>query len=238
MTLDQLRAYCNEWTGNTPPGVVCGDWQTLGDPAPAGRLTCSSATTPGCTYGADRSGGNVAAIERARGNTSTLWAATSPGRVFISRNADVDPASAATFTRLDSSAANDPNRYISGLYIDPSNPNRAWLSYSGFSASTPATPGHVFEVVYDPVAGTATWTDRSYDLGDIAITDVVRDDATGDVYASSDFGVYLLAAGTTSWTAAAPGLPNVEIAGLTIVPSVRKIYAATHGLSAWSLKLP
>jgi hypothetical protein len=33
-------------------------------------------------------------------------------------------------------------------------------------------------------------------------------------------------------------MPNVEVAGLTIVPSVRKIYAATHGLSAWSLKLP
>ena len=28
------------------------------------------------------------------------------------------------------------------------------------------------------------------------------------------------------------------VAGLTIVPSTRKLYAATHGLAAWSLKLP
>ena len=231
MTLDELRTHCNEWTGDFPANVTCGDWVTLGSSTPAGRLTSS-------TYGADRSGGDVAAVERAPSNTSTLWAATSTGRVFVSGNADVEPASAATFTRIDSLAGNDPGRYVSGIYIDPGNPNRAWISYSGFNATTPATPGHVFEVVYNPGAGTATWADRSYDLGDLPITDVVRDDPTGDVYASSDFGVFLLAAGTTSWTGAAPGMPNVEVAGLTIVPSVRKLYAASHGLSAWSLKLP
>src|SRR6266571_8392336 len=188
MTVDELRTHCNEWTGDST--VTCGDWQTLGSPATAGRLTSA-------TYGADRSGGDVAAIERAPSNTSTLWAATSTGRVFVSGNADVEPASAATFTRIDSTAANDPGRYVSGIYIDPANLNRAWLSYSGFNATTPTTPGHVFEVVYNPGAGTATWTDRSYDLGDIPITDVVRDDPTGDVYAASDFGVFLLAAGPT-----------------------------------------
>jgi hypothetical protein len=47
-----------------------------------------------------------------------------------------------------------------------------------------------------------------------------------------------LADGTTSWALAAPGMPNVEVAGLTIVPSERKLYAASHGLSAWSLNLP
>jgi hypothetical protein len=231
MTVDELRTHCNEWTGDFPATVTCGDWVTLGSSTPAGRLTST-------TYGADRTGGDVAAVERAPSNTSTLWAATSTGRVFVSSNADVEPASAATFTRIDTLSAIDPNRYVSGLYIDSGNPNRAWLSYSGYNASTPTTPGHVFEVVYNPGTGTATWTDRSYDAGDTPITDVARDDATGDIYASSDFGVFLLAAGTTSWTGAAPGMPNVEVAGLTIVPSVRKLYAATHGLAAWSLKLP
>jgi hypothetical protein len=32
-------------------------------------------------------------------------------------------------------------------------------------------------------------------------------------------------------------MPNVEVAGLTIVPAKRKLYAATHGMGAWSLKL-
>ena len=229
MTLDEFRGHCNQWTGDFT--VICGDWEPLGGPAVTARLTSSS-------YGADRAGGDVAAVERAPSNTSTLWAATSTGRVFVSSNADAELASAVTFTRLDSLAANDPGRYVSGLYIDSSNPNHAWISYSGFNAATPTTPGHLFEVTYNPIAGTATWTDRSYDFGDLPMTDVVRDDATGDLYGASDFGVHLLVSGSTSWTLAAPGMPNVEVAGLTIVPSVRKIYAATHGLSAWSLKLP
>jgi hypothetical protein len=61
---------------------------------------------------------------------------------------------------------------------------------------------------------------------------------TGDLYAASDYGVVRLASGSSSWTLAAPGMPNVEVAGLTIVPSKRKLYAATHGRAAWSLNLP
>ena len=37
--------------------------------------------------------------------------------------------------------------------------------------------------------------------------------------------------------AAAPGMPNVEVAGLTIVPQAHLLYAATHGLGAWRLNL-
>jgi hypothetical protein len=233
-TIAEFRANCNEFTGTFtyPLGIPCGDWVPLGDPSAAGQLI-------GTGFGSDRTGGNgVAAVRRTAGDSSTLWSATSAGRVFVSKNADAEPASSVTFTRIDSLAANSPNRFVSGIYIDPANSNHAWISYSGFSATTPATPGHVFDVSYDPIAGTATWTDLTFDLGDIPITGVVRDDATGDRYGSSDFGVFLLASGTTSWTLAAPGMPNVEVAGLTIVPGARKLYAATHGLGAWLLNLP
>ena len=144
---------------------------------------------------------------------------------------------AVTFVRLDSLAANDPNRFISGIHVDPANPNRAWIAYSGFDATTPTTPGHVFEVTFNPLAGTATWVDVSHDLGDIPVNDVARDDSTGDLYAATDFGVFRLAAGTTDWGASAPGMPKVEVAGLTIVSAARKLYAATHGLGAWRLNL-
>lgn len=246
LDLAGFRQRCNEWFGRFDN--FCGDWLPLGAtsyvplpfpmlPAP-GTYSATRLTASGVLYGTDRAGGFVAAVERTAGNTSTLWAATSAGRVFISQNADADPASAVVFKRLDSLAANDPNRFVSGIYVDPANPNRAWVSYSGFDAATPATPGHVFEVTYDPAAGTASWVDRSYDLGDMPITDIVRDDPTGDLYASSDFGVFRLLAGTSDWGAAAPGMPNVGVAGLTIVPGERRLYAATHGLGAWLLNLP
>jgi hypothetical protein len=87
-------------------------------------------------------------------------------------------------------------------------------------------------------SGTATWVDRSYNLPDFPITAVVRDDVRGDLYASSDFGVMRLASGSTTWTVAGSGLPMVEVAGLTIIPNSRLLYAATHGRSAWALSLP
>jgi hypothetical protein len=86
-------------------------------------------------------------------------------------------------------------------------------------------------------AAGATWADRSYNFGDQPITDLVRDDVTADLYASTDFGVLRLAKGSTTWTKAAPGMPNVEVPGLTVVPGERVLYAASHGLGAWQLSL-
>jgi hypothetical protein len=222
MTLDELRQHCNEWTGDY--AVTCGDWQALG-----------SAMLIDASLG-NRAGGYVAAVERATSDTSTLWAATLTGRVFVSKNADAEPASAVSFARIDTAAT--PGRFVSGIYIDPANANHAWVSYSGFNASTPSTPGHVFDVVFDPGTGTATWTDISYNLGDLPLNDVVRDDVNGTLYVASDFNVMSLAAGANTWTLAAPGMPMGEVAHLSIVPAARKLYAATHGLSAWSLTLP
>jgi hypothetical protein len=222
-TIEEANEVCNEWTG-TGPASACGDFVRLG-PTP---LTDAA-------WG-DRAGPAVAAIERTTADRSTAWAATSTGRVFITRNVDAEPASAVTWTRLDDDATT-PNRFVSSIYVDPKDGNHAWISYSGYNSNTPSTPGHVFEVRFNPATGTSTWRDLSYDLGDLPITDLVRDDVTGDLYAGTDFGPIRLAAGTRTWTRAAPGMPNVQITGLTILPKERILYAATHGLSAWRLNL-
>jgi hypothetical protein len=163
------------------------------------------------------------------------------GRVFISTNADA-AADSVTYTRLDTlpSATPAPNRFVSGIYIDPANPNHAWISYSGYNFNTPSQPGHVFEVTYDGTSD-ATWTSLDGSgmtpYPDFPATDVVRD-SNGDLYVSNDFGVMRLPNGSTDWETAGTGLPMVEVAGLTIVPGSRVLYAATHGRSAWKLALP
>ncbi len=218
-TLAEADRICNSWTGTYE--AVCGDWEALG-----------TTNLTGAGWG-DRAGGAVSVVQRVDSDTSTAWAATSTGRVFVSRNADAEPASAVTWTRIDT--ATTPNRFVTSIHIDPADPARAWISYSGYGSNTPTTPGHAFEV--KATGSGATWTDRSYDFGDQPITDLVRDDVTGDLYASTDFGVLLLPRGKTSWTKAAKGMPNVEVAGLTIVPGERILYAASHGLGAWKLSL-
>jgi hypothetical protein len=248
-----LQQHCNEFTGDGPDvnpnptsDAVCGDWVRLGDPTASGRLTCSPAvaTQPNCVYGTTKSGGNVSWLTRAGTDDGTAWAATTTGRLFVSHNANNATASGVTFTRVDSLAGNSPNRAISSISIDPANPNHVYVSYLGYNATTPSTPGHLFSVTYDPVAGTATWTmlDNvgSSAFGDQPANAVAFDPNTGDLYAAMDFGVVQLAADDTAsgWVLAAQNLPVVTVAGLTINPGARQLLAATHGRGAYQLTLP
>jgi len=226
---DYLEANCPEFTTSFL-NPACGDFVRIG---PAGATDLG-----GAAYGTTRQGEAVAAIERAPSNTGTLWVATGAGRVFVSDNSDA-AASAVVWHRIDTLSTGDPARFPTSIYVDPSNPHHAWISYSGYNAFT-VQPGHVFDVTWNggSNAGDATWTDLSFNIGDLPVTDLVRDDLTGDLYAASDFGVMRLANLSSTWTVAGSGLPGVEVPGLTIVPGARLLYAATHGRSAWLLNLP
>jgi hypothetical protein len=200
----------------------CGDWAPLGP-----DLTADS-------FG-DREGQYVAVTKRATGDDGTLWAATRTGRVFISKNAD-GPAGAVEFTRLDD--AGTPGRFVSGIAIDPFDPDHAFVSYSGYGAYTPQTQGHVFDVTFDPTTKTATWKDLTTNLGDQPVTDVALNGDNGDLYASTDFGVLRLPKGSSTWEQAAPGLPQVAVYGLTMSDNGHVLYAATHGRGAYAISLP
>jgi hypothetical protein len=235
----ELDVHCNELTGDFDlDHFQCGDWTPIGP-------TLTSASL-GDRNGEPSASNYVSAVARAPGDRSTLWAATSFGRLFISKNADAK-ASAVTFARLDTLAGNDPPRFISGIYVDPANANHAWIAYGGYSAAvavapgpTPGEanqPGHVFSVTYHPDAGTATWTDLDGDMGDIPVNGIVRDDETGTLYVCNDFGVLKSAADGGQWTIAGSGMPVVATAGLTMAAGARRLYAATHGMGIWSLAL-
>ena len=223
-----LQQYCNEFTGAYNPSVTpCGDWEPLGGPT----LTSS-------TFGADKMdvpGADwVAFITRAPGDGGTLWASTRRGRLFVSKDADA-PSTSVTFTRIDTDA--QPSRFLSAISVDDSNPNHAWVSFSGYNAYTPSTPGHVFEVTFDPQSGTAKWKDLSYNIGDQPVTAIVRDDIDGDLFIATDFGVAMLHEGGNTWVPAAGSLPPVATYGLSIDSKARVLYAATHGRGAWVLDI-
>jgi hypothetical protein len=226
-----LEAHCNTAVGEFPSDLLftgaCGsDWSPLG-----------SATLTGNGFGNTKSGNTLSAVTRGN-DGGTLWAGSGAGRVLVSKNAN-DSAASVTFARVDTPA--QPTRVVSSIFVDPANANHAWVTFSGFEANTPATPGHVFDVMYDPAAGTATWTNISTDLGDQPINDLVLDSATGDLFVSSDFAVYRRVSGTTTWIQAADGLPTVTVPGLTIATAKqtgdRLLYAATHGRGAYRLRL-
>jgi hypothetical protein len=235
-----LEANCPEFS--TPGDKAgCGDFVPLGDSAGKGGPGSQSDLT-GKAFGKDRAGGVVAALARTNADHSTLWAATSTGRVFVSANADGEAGKVA-FTRIDNAAA--PNRFVSGIVVDPTNANRAWITYTGYNANTPSTPGHVFQVDYNAAAKTAAWTDidnGTGPLGDLPVTAIARDSATGTLYVGTDFAVLADAPASNgtfdgNWRPAADGMPEVEIADLKIDSASHTLYAGTHGRAIWSLSL-
>ena len=223
-----LEANCPEFT-TSGAQAGCGDEVPLG----------TQHDLTGADFGADRQGGYVVSLARAASNTGTLWAATATGRVLISQNANAADATTVAWTRLDSLSADAPGRFVSSIVVDPTNPNHAWISYTGYNANTPTTEGHVFDVTYNPGAGTATWQDIDGGLGplgDLPVTGLARDNATGLLYAATDFGV-LVYNQYGVWVRAATGMGSVETAGLTIDQATHTLYAATHGRGIWSLSL-
>ena len=213
-----LEQHCNEYTGDFT--VTCGDFVALGE-----DLT-------GSIFGTDLTGGDVTMMLRWTGDRANLWVATNKGRLFFTTNANATNPADVRFVRIDN--ASSPVRVVSGIARDLADSYHAFVAYTGYSAYTPSTPGHVFDVHAVP-GGASTFTDVSYNLGDLPVTGLVRDDATGNLYAATDFGVLVLPAGKQSWVRAGRNLPYVAVYQLKMSPD-GLVYAATHGRGIWTLQ--
>jgi hypothetical protein len=248
------EANCPEFTvGGNQPG--CGDFQPLGGPQGsnnAGDLT-------GTVYGSDRTAGAISWVARNKADHGTLWATTSAGRIFVTHNADASDPATVAWHRIDN--ASSPTRFPSSIYPDPANINHAWVTYSGYNATTPTVPGHVFDVLEGGATpGSGSFTNLNVErgtaafptptgTGDLPVNDIVRDDARKNLYVATDFGVLLgNNDGKGGWNVTS-GLPFFEITHLEIEPSARVatcvgalncpnlIYAATHSQGMWKLPL-
>ena len=196
----------------------CGDFVKIGDGIPSTDLTSADGAIAPAALLRQLSGVQPIPVQcgRRRQPAACFSQATPMQRQAQSFGSASTPRQAV-----------DPNRFVSGITIDPANPNHAWISYSSYSSLTSATPGHVFDVTRS-APSTATWTSLDNPgetpFPDFPATGIARD-SNGDLYVSNDWGVLFLANSAISWVPAGTGLPMVEVAGLTIVPSARVLYA-------------
>jgi photosystem II stability/assembly factor-like uncharacterized protein len=143
-----------------------------------------------------------------------------------------------TFPSSTCPASGMPDRYISGVRIDSANPTHAYLSLSGFSRKWMIGPGddpgvgHVFETTN----GGGLWADRSGNLPDVPMDDVVFLGGTKLVVAT-DFGVFTSSDNGASWANLGTNLPNVVVDQLTLDPN-GNLVAATHGRGIWTIAAP
>jgi len=159
------------------------------------------------------------------------------GIVMLSNSGGTWHATAQACTGGGSCASSGiPNRYISGVKIDTTDPNHAYLSLSGYSRKWMIGPddpgvGHVFETTN----GGTGWVDRSGDLPDVPADDIVAEGS--HLVVGTDVGVFTSADNGSTWSTLGTNLPNVVVTQLTVDPH-GTLVAATHGRGIWTIAAP
>jgi PKD repeat protein len=118
---------------------------------------------------------------------------------------------------------------LTDLAIDSLNPNRVYVTLSGYSAGNK---------VFATSDGGATWTNYSAGLPNIPVNCIVFSNrAPQGLYVGTDVGVYYREASMSSWIPYMDGLPNVIIDDMEIYYPTNKLRAATYGRGVWETDL-
>ena len=130
-----------------------------------------------------------------------------------------------------------PNRYVSALAIDPSDPSgrSVWVGFNGFSRRWIEGPGAGLGHLWKTTDGGTTWTDVSGTLPDVPVNDVLV--ARGKLVVATDLGVVMSSDGGATWSRLGSNLPYTTTLDVHAGPDGR-LYAATHGRGIWSIAQP
>jgi uncharacterized repeat protein (TIGR01451 family) len=191
--------------------------------------TISGDLTSGCT-GAAANGGRgcvITAFGKSAGSPA-LYVGNMEGWIWLTTDSTV---ASPVWNRVDISGTT-PLRPVSALAIDRSNYRVAYAGFTGFSAATPATPGHVFKTTN----GGQTWANISNNLPDIPVNSIIQDASDPNtLYVATDVGPYVSTNDGVSWAPMGTGFPIVTIWQLALNSFTRQIVAGTHGRGIWSL---
>jgi photosystem II stability/assembly factor-like uncharacterized protein len=120
-------------------------------------------------------------------------------------------------------------RYISCIAVDPSNPQRIWVTFSQVGGGS----------VYRSDDGGGTWINCSAGLPGIPMNAVVVDPADFHrVWVAADVGVYQTLDTGKSWASFAAGLPNAMAVDLLLHKQDRMLVCATRNRGAWAIAVP
>ncbi|MEU9210309.1 glycosyl hydrolase [Streptomyces sp. NPDC048415] len=126
-----------------------------------------------------------------------------------------------------------PNRYLSGLAIDPANSDHVLLAVNGFSRKWTEGPGAGVGHLFETKDGGVTWKDVSGNLPDVPANSVALLKG-GVVAVGTDLGVLVRTPRSSGWKVAGDNLPTTAVLQLRTGPDGR-LYAATHGRGIWAI---
>ncbi len=139
-----------------------------------------------------------------------------PGMVFKTTNGGI------SFTNITNNLPD--SLYYTGIEVNETNPNIAYVSMAGFSAG---------RKVFTTTNGGATWQNISYNLPNIPVNCIKQIPGTNNLIVATDIGVYVLTFGNTSWVSNSFGLPNVIVSDIEFNVPLNKVYVSTFGRGIW-----
>jgi photosystem II stability/assembly factor-like uncharacterized protein len=120
---------------------------------------------------------------------------------------------------------NVPPGTITAIACSNTDPNKAWITYSGFNNNN-----KVFQTTDQGV----TWTNLSASIPNIPINHIVYQNNSNDaLYIGTDVGAFYKDATSAIWQPFSNGLPNVIVSQLAIHYATNTIRASTYGRGMW-----
>jgi uncharacterized repeat protein (TIGR01451 family) len=164
------------------------------------------------------------------GGGSEVYVGTDDGLVWYSE--DAQTSLTPTWVKVTRKPNGLPNRPVSDFAVDRSNERIAYIAYNGYSAATPANPGHVFATT----DGGRHWTNASGNLPDVPVNSLQLDPSyAGTIYAGTDVGPMVTYDGGAHWAQLGSTLPTVAVWQLNLDPLHRILVSGTHGRGAYRL---
>jgi photosystem II stability/assembly factor-like uncharacterized protein len=155
--------------------------------------------------------------------SSRIYVGTESGRIYR-----LDLASGSWSNPV--SLGRPANGFVSDVLVDPTNPNRVWLTYS--SAGSETIGGRVFR---SDNAG-VSWQNVTGGLPNIAINAIEIDPLNPNtIFVAADVGVYRSTNAGAVWTSFNNGLPNALIKDLNFHKPSRLLRAATQARGVWEI---
>ena len=203
---------------NNSSTIVAGTYRVWRTTDGAANWTAISADLTG--DGSGTSGATISTVISAKGNSNVIYAGCSNGQVQVTTDAG------GSWNLRNGGL---PNLAVTKITTDPNNPATAFVTFSGYTASSK---------IYKTINYGSNWTNVSGNLPNIPTNCVVVNPANGNnIFVGTDLGVFSTTDGGSSWVQDVGGMANVPVVDLDYRTSDNKLFAATHGRSMYSSTL-
>jgi photosystem II stability/assembly factor-like uncharacterized protein len=161
---------------------------------------------------------------------STIYAGTDTGKVWKTTNANATSASDVTWTQLGAGVL--PSKWVTAIVADPADASHVYVSFANYKE------GDLSANVWETTDGGATWSNISRNLPNAPVWMLTYDQSRGQLYASTDFGVFYFKNGMKYWARLGTGLPNAPVLDLKLTGDGNTLYAATFGRGIYQIPVP